>query len=156
METTLIILKPDAVQRGLCGRIIGRFEEKGLQIVGCKLMTISEELAGRHYAVHREKPFYEALVQYMTSAPVLTVAVRGVNAIEVCRKMVGATYGSKAEAGTIRGDFGLSNTFNLIHASDAPETAQQEISLFFSKSELIEQERAIDQWVYDMSGGSPV
>ena len=156
METTLIILKPDAVQRGLCGRIIGRFEEKGLQIVGCKLMTISEELAGRHYAVHREKPFYEALVQYMTSAPVLTVAVRGVNTIEVCRKMVGATYGSKAEAGTIRGDFGLSNTFNLIHASDAPETAQQEISLFFSKSELIEQERAIDQWVYDMSGGSPV
>ena len=156
METTLIILKPDAVQRGLCGRIIGRFEEKGLQIVGCKLMTISEELAGRHYAVHREKPFYEALVQYMTSAPVLTVAVRGVNTIEVCRKMVGATYGSKAEAGTIRGDFGLSNTFNLIHASDAPETAQQEISLFFSKGELIEQERAIDQWVYDMSGGSPV
>lgn len=155
MQTTLIILKPDAVQRGLMGRIISRFEEKGLQIVGTKLMKISQELAARHYEAHREKKFYPGLVKFMTSAPVLVLAVRGNNAIEICRKMMGATFGSKAEAGTIRGDFGVSNSFNLIHGSDSPEAADRELDLFFAAGEVLEFQRAGDAWVYDMSGGTP-
>jgi nucleoside-diphosphate kinase len=155
METTLLILKPDAVQRGLMGRIIGRFEDKGLQIAGCKMMVISPELAARHYESHQGKPFYDGLVKFMTSSPVLVFAVRGVGAIEVCRKMMGATFGSKAEAGTIRGDYGVSNSFNLIHGSDSPEAASRELGLFFETGELFEGDRAIDQWVYDLSGGAP-
>ncbi len=155
METTLIILKPDAVQRGLMGRIITRFEDKGLQVVGCKLMTISSELAARHYESHKGKPFYEGLVGFMTSAPVLVLAVRGLGAIAISRKMMGATFGSKAEPGTIRGDFGVSNSFNLIHGSDSPEAAERELSLFFARGEVQESKRALDQWVYDSSGGAP-
>ena len=131
METTLIILKPDAVQRGLMGRIISRFEEKGLQIVGAKLMQISPELAAKHYAAHQGKPFYDGLVKFMTSSPVLVLAISGNGAIAICRKMMGATFGSKAEPGTIRGDFGVSNSFNLIHGSDSPEAAAHELNLFF-------------------------
>jgi nucleoside-diphosphate kinase len=153
METTLIILKPDAVQRGLCGRIISRFEDKGLQLVGAKLMKISQNLAARHYEAHREKPFYEGLVRFMTSSPVLVLAVRGKGAIAISRKMMGATFGSNAEPGTIRGDFGVSNSFNLIHGSDSPEAAGRELELFFSEGEILDFERANDQWVYDMSGG---
>ena len=156
METTLIILKPDAVQRGLCGRVIARFEDKGLQIAGAKLMTISQELAARHYRDHEGKPFYEGLVRFMTSSPVLVLAVRGVDAITVCRKMMGATFGSKAEPGTIRGDFGISNSFNLVHGSDGPEAAQRELELFFGAGEVLELDRAIEGWVYDLSSGSPV
>jgi len=155
METTLIILKPDAVQRGLMGRIISRFEDKGLQIVGCKLMTISKDLASKHYESHRGKPFYEGLVNFMTSSPVLVMAVRGVGAIAISRKMMGATFGSNAEPGTIRGDFGVSNSFNLIHGSDSPEAAAREMELFFSGDEVQPFERPIDSWVYDMSGGEP-
>ena len=155
METTLIILKPDAVQRGLMGRIIGRFEGKGLQVVGAKLMLISPDLAERHYEPHRGKPFYEGLIKFMTSAPVLVLALRGVAAIEICRKLVGATFGSQADPGTIRGDFGVSNSFNLIHASDAPETARSELSLFFEPDELLDYDRAIEGWVYDLSSGDP-
>ena len=155
METTLIILKPDAVQRGLMGRIIGRFEDKGLQIVGCKLMQISQELAARHYEAHKERPFYPGLVKFMTSSPVLVLAVRGVGAIAMSRKMMGATFGSKAEPGTIRGDFGVSNSFNLIHGSDSPEAAEREIKLFFAAGEVLTMDRAIERWVYDMSGSSP-
>lgn len=155
METTLIILKPDAVQRGLVGRIINRFEDKGLQIVGLKLMRISEELAARHYEAHRERPFYPGLVKFMTSSPVVVLAVRGVGAIAICRKMMGATFGSKAEPGTIRGDFGVSNSFNLIHGSDSPEAGEREIGLFFGAGEVLESSRAIEEWVYDLSGGRP-
>lgn len=155
METTLIILKPDAVQRGLMGRIIGRFEDKGLQIVGCKLMQISQELAAKHYEAHKTKGFYPGLVKFMTSSPVLVMAVRGVGAIAMSRKMMGATFGSKAEPGTIRGDFGVSNSFNLIHGSDSPEAAEREIGLFFKAGEVLEISRAIEGWVYDMSGGAP-
>ena len=155
IQTTLIILKPDAVQRGLMGRIMSRFEDKGLQIVGCKMMQISRELAERHYEVHRDKPFHERLVQFMTSAPVLVMAVRGVGAVEVCRKLMGATFGSQAEPGTIRGDFGISNSFNLIHGSDSPQTAQHELALFFDAGELLEIDRAIQGWVYDLSSGNP-
>ncbi len=155
METTLIILKPDAVQRGLCGRIISRFEDKGLQIVGMKQMTISQDLAATHYEAHKERPFYAGLVRFMTSSPVVVLAVRGVNAIAISRSMMGATFGSKAEAGTIRGDFGVSNSFNLIHGSDSPEAATRELGLFFNDGEVQPYDRAINQWVYDMSGGDP-
>ena len=155
METTLIILKPDAVQRGLMGRIIARFESKGLQIVGAKMMRISPELAARHYTDHVGKPFYDGLVRFMTSAPVLVLAVRGVGAIAIARKMMGATFGSKADPGTIRGDFGISNSFNLVHGSDSPEAAATELGLFFGPGELVEHDRAIDGWVYDLSGGAP-
>ncbi len=155
METTLIILKPDAVQRGLMGRIIGRFEDKGLQIVGCKLMTISQDLAATHYKDHHGKPFYDGLVRFMTSSPVLVMAVRGIGSISICRSMMGATFGSKADAGTIRGDFGVSNSFNLIHGSDSPEAAERELGLFFGDGEVLNYERAIGQWIYDYSGGAP-
>ncbi len=155
METTLIILKPDAVQRGLTGRIISRFEDKGLQIVGMKMMQISPELAQRHYEAHKGKPFYEGLVRFMTSSPVVVLAVRGVGAIAISRAMMGATFGSKAAPGTIRGDFGVSNSFNLIHGSDSPEAAERELNLFFAPGEILEYARAGDVWVYDMTGGSP-
>ena len=155
METTLIILKPDAVQRGLMGRIISRFEEKGLALVGAKMMKIDQSLAAKHYEAHKEKPFYPSLVSFMTKAPVLVLALRGVNAIEISRKMMGATFGSKAEPGTIRGDFGVSNSFNLIHGSDSPEAAERELDLFFNDGEVLEYDRAIDQWVYDLSSGEP-
>jgi len=154
METTLIILKPDAVQRGLMGRIISRFEDKGLAVVGCKLMTISQELASKHYESHAGKPFYDGLVSFMTSSPVLVLAISGNDAINVCRKMMGATFGSKAEPGTIRGDFGVSNSFNLIHGSDSPEAATRELELFFNEGEVQTFERAINNWVYDMSSGT--
>ncbi|MEQ8770432.1 MAG: nucleoside-diphosphate kinase [Phycisphaerales bacterium] len=155
METTLIILKPDAVQRGLMGRIISRFEDKGLQIVGAKLMRISPELAATHYEAHQGKPFYDGLVKFMTSSPVLVLAIQGVGAITICRSMMGATFGSKADAGTIRGDFGVSNSFNLIHGSDSLEAAQRELELFFNAGEVLDWDRMIQGWVYDISGGAP-
>ncbi|MHC5023253.1 MAG: nucleoside-diphosphate kinase [Planctomycetota bacterium] len=155
METTLIILKPDAVQRGLCGRVISRFEEKGLQIIGCKMMTISPALAKRHYAAHEGKPFYEGLVRFMTSSPVIVLALRGNSAIEIARRLMGATFGSQADPGTIRGDFGVSNSFNLVHGSDSTEAAEAELSLFFTAEELQVYERAADEWIYDLSGGEP-
>ena len=153
METTLIILKPDAAQRGLTGRIITRFEDKGLQIVGAKLMQISPELAATHYKDHNGKPFYNGLVGFMTSSPVLVMAVRGIGAITICRGMMGATFGSKAAAGTIRGDFGVSNSFNLIHGSDSPEAAARELSLFFKAGEVLDFARAGERWIYDSSSG---
>lgn len=153
METTLIILKPDAVQRGLMGQIISRFETKGLQIVGAKLTKISPDTATTHYKDHKGKPFYDGLVGFMTSSPVLILAVRGNNAIAVSRKMMGATFGSNAEPGTIRGDFGVSNSFNLIHGSDSPEAAERELGIFFGPGEVLDYNRAINTWVYDMSGG---
>ena len=155
METSLIILKPDAVQRGLMGRIISRFEEKGLQIVGAKLTHISQELAAKHYADHASKPFYPGLVKFMTSSPVLVLAIRGNGAVTICRNLMGATFGSKAAGGTIRGDFGVSNSFNLIHGSDSPEAAVRELGLFFKDGEVLDFARAGDAWVYDMSGGKP-
>jgi nucleoside-diphosphate kinase len=155
METTLIILKPDAVQRGLMGRIITRFEEKGLQIVGAKLTRISPETAATHYEAHKDRPFYPGLVKFMTSEPVLVLAIRGSGAIAIARKMMGATFGSKAEPGTIRGDFGVSNSFNLIHGSDSPEAAAKELALFFGAGEIVEYARAGDAWVYDTSSGKP-
>ncbi len=153
METTLIILKPDAVQRGLMGRILSRFEDKGLQVVGCKMMQISPKLAETHYESHKGKPFYAGLVRFMTSSPVLVLALRGNGAIAISRGMMGATFGSKANPGTIRGDFGVSNSFNLIHGSDTPEAAARELKLFFAPGEVLNWNRAGEVWVYDMSGG---
>jgi nucleoside-diphosphate kinase len=155
METTLIILKPDAVQRGLMGQIITRFENKGLHIVGAKLMQISPKLAETHYEAHKARPFYPGLVKFMTSSPVLVLAIRGNKAIEISRSMMGATFGSKAASGTIRGDFGVSNSFNLIHGSDSPEAAERELKLFFGPGEVLDFPRAIESWVYDLSGGKP-
>ena len=155
METTLIILKPDAVQRGLMGRIISRFEDKGLQVVGARLMRIDQTLAERHYEPHRGKPFYDGLIKFMTSAPVLVLAVAGMGAIDISRNLMGATFGSKADPGTIRGDFGVSNSFNLIHGSDSPDSARRELGLFFAPEELLDYDRAIEGWVYDLSSGQP-
>ncbi len=153
METTLIILKPDAVQRGLMGKIISRFEDKGLQVVGCKLMQISQQLAATHYEAHKERGFYPGLVKFMTSSPVLVMALRGNGAITIARGMMGATFGSKANPGTIRGDFGVSNSFNLIHGSDSPEAAERELGLFFKDGEVLGWPRAGDAWIYDIAGG---
>ena len=155
MERTLIIFKPDAVQRGICGEILTRFERKGLQIVGLKFMRIPAQTAETHYAPHKGKPFYEGLVKFMTSSPVVVVALQGKDAITIARKMMGATFGSKAEPGTIRGDFGVSNSFNLIHGSDSPESAQRELGLFFKADELAQWQPTIQPWVYDLSKGSP-
>jgi len=155
MERTLIILKPDAVQRGLCGQILTRFENKGLQIAGLKFIKIPRETAEAHYAPHKGKGFYEGLVKFMTSSPVVVVALEGKNAIAIARKLMGATFGSNAEPGTIRGDFGVSNSFNLIHGSDSLESAAKELGLFFKPEELLDWTPAIQSWVYDMAKGSP-
>jgi nucleoside-diphosphate kinase len=146
VEQTLIILKPDCVQRSLLGRIIQRFEEKGLLIAGMKLMQISHALAERHYSVHKGKPFYPGLIEYVTAGPVVVMVVRGNHAIEVCRKMMGSTFGYEAEPGTIRGDFGLSKTYNLVHGSDGPETAQMEIALYFQPEEVLDYTAVADTW----------
>src|SRR5262245_27597385 len=155
MERTLIILKPDAVQRGLVGEIITRFERKGIQIVGIKFMKIPLSLAEQHYAPHKGKPFYDGLVKFMTSSPVIVLALAGKDVINIARKMMGATFGSKAEPGTIRGDFGVSNSFNLIHGSDSAESATRELGLFFKPDELLEWKPATQVWVYDMAKGTP-
>ncbi|MFH1417888.1 MAG: nucleoside-diphosphate kinase [Planctomycetota bacterium] len=155
MEKTLIILKPDTLQRGLAGRIISRFEDKGFHILALKAMSVSRDLAEKHYAVHRGKPFYDRLIQYITSSPVVVMVLQANNAIAVARKLMGATFGSNAEPGTIRGDFGLSNSFNLIHGSDSPEAAETEIALYFKREDLLDYERGADCWTYDCSGGTP-
>src|SRR5438477_13184849 len=137
------------------GRIIERFENKGLQVVGCKLMKISPDLAATHYESHKGKPFYAGLVRFMTGQPVLVLAVRGNGAITICRNMMGATFGSKAAPGTIRGDFGVSNSFTLIHGSDSLESAARELSLFFKGDELLDWSPANQGWIYDLSKGQP-
>jgi len=155
LERTLIILKPDAVQRNLTGEIISRFEKKGLQIVGMKMTKISPQLAETHYESHKGKPFYPGLVKFMTSSPVIVLALAGKDAIGIARNMMGATFGSKAAPGTIRGDLGVSNSFNLIHGSDSPEAASRELSLFFKPDELLDWSLANQGWIYDMSKGQP-
>jgi nucleoside-diphosphate kinase len=146
VEKTLVLLKPDAVQRRLIGRIVGRFENKGLKISGMKLMQISPDLAAQHYAEHKERPFYKGLVDFMTSRPVVALCITGPKAVSVVRKLMGATFGFNAEPGTIRGDFGVSNQFNLVHGSDSPESAEREIALFFKAEELLEFPLADDDW----------
>ncbi len=148
MEKTLIILKPDCVQRRLIGRIVQRFEDKGLTIAGMKLMQIPNELAERHYAPHQGKPFYPGLIEYITSGPVVVLALAGQGVIDMARKQMGQTFGYEADPGTIRGDFGASKTYNLVHGSDAPESAETEIALYFQPGELLEYETPAHGWTF--------
>ena len=147
METTLLFCKPDAVQRGLVGEILSRIEAKGLKIVGLKLMTVSRDLAETHYAEHRGEDFFDGLIRFVTSGPVVVMAVEGLEAIAVCRRLIGATNGRNAEPGTIRGDFGMSGGYNLIHGSDGPDTAARELKLWFPEQTL-RYERDSESWVY--------
>jgi nucleoside-diphosphate kinase len=147
METTLIILKPDAVDRRLVGEIISRFERKGLQIVGLKLDRIARATAEKHYEAHRAKPFYAGLVQFMTERPVVLMAVAGNRAIDVSRKLMGKTFAHEAEPGTIRGDLGVSSQFNLIHGSDSAESARRELALFVSEGEVLSYAMSDAHWL---------
>jgi nucleoside-diphosphate kinase len=147
MERTLVLVKPDGVQRGLIGEIIGRFERKGLKVVGLRLLDVPREMAERHYAVHAGKHFYEGLVDFITAGPVAAVALEGPDAIATVRRLVGRTMPNEAEPGTIRGDLGISGLRNLIHASDAPETAESELALWFEPGALLDYGRAIDTWI---------
>ncbi len=147
MEKTLILIKPDGVQRGLVGTIIDRFERRGLKLVGLKLMQMSPELAARHYEVHKERPFYRSLVEYITSGPIVAMAWEGKGAITAARKTMGVTNPTAADPGTIRGDLGMEIGRNLVHGSDSPENAVKEVNLFFSEAELVAWERSADPWI---------
>lgn len=148
MERTLIIFKPDALQRRLAGRILQRFEDKGLTIAAMKLMRISRDLAERHYAPHKGKPFYPGLIDYITSGPVVVLVLAGPRAIEISRTLMGKTFGYEAAPGTIRGDFGASRSYNLIHGSDSPESAATEIALYFTDDDLLEYAPDGAEWVF--------
>ena len=149
MERTLIIVKPDGVQRGLIGNVITRLEQRGLKFVGLKLLQMTHELAERHYAVHKGKPFYPGLVKHITSGPVVVGVVEGPKAINIVRSTIGATNPAEATPGTIRGDYALEIGFNIIHGSDGPETAVQEINLFFQPEELVDYMLVTDRWIYE-------
>ena len=150
METTLVLVKPDGVQRGLVGEILGRFERKGLQVAGLKLARLPKDLLERHYAEHKAKSFFAGLVQFMGSAPVAVVALRGLNAVTVVRGMMGKTFGKDAAPGTIRGDLAISSSFNLVHGSDSPEAAARELTIFFAPGELLDYPLGNREWVYDV------
>ena len=149
MERTLILIKPDALQRGLAGEIISRLEQRGLKFAGMKLMQVDDALARRHYAEHEGKPFLESLVSFITSSPLIAAVLEGPDAIAAARSMMGATDPQQAAPGTIRGDFALYVQYNLIHGSDSPESAQREIALFFDEAELVTWERSTDPWLFE-------
>jgi len=149
MERSLIILKPDAVQRGLIGPILTRLEQRGLRLAGLKLMRIDEALARQHYGVHEGKPFFSGLVEYITSGPVVVAVVTGKNVIGMVRNTVGATNPAQAAPGTIRGDYAVEIGRNLIHASDSPENGEKEVALFFQPEELVDLQRSTDRWIYE-------
>ncbi len=149
MERTLIIIKPDAVQRGLTGEILRRFEARGLRIIGMKFMQVSRELAEKHYAIHRERPFFSDLVNYITSSPVVVMALEGTSAVVACRETIGATKPAAAAAGTIRGDFALEIGRNLVHGSDSVENGKIEVGNFFSEAELVSWPRNTDPWIFE-------
>jgi nucleoside-diphosphate kinase len=149
MQRTLVIVKPDGVQRGLVGPILTRLESRGLKIVGLKLVQVSSDLAARHYAEHVGKPFYDGLLAYITSAPVVVACVEGTSAVQMVRNTVGATNPLNAAPGTIRGDLALDIGRNLIHASDAPETADRELALWFNVAELVGYGRETDRWIFE-------
>src|SRR3954447_22666288 len=148
-ERTLVIVKPDGVQRGLIGPILSRLESRGLKIVGLKLLQVPRDLAERHYAEHEGKPFYAGLLNYITSGPVVVLCVEGTSAVQMVRNSVGATNPLNAAPGTIRGDLALDIGRNLIHASDAPETAERELALWFEPSELASYARETDRWIFE-------
>ncbi|MBL8147706.1 MAG: nucleoside-diphosphate kinase [Anaerolineae bacterium] len=149
MERTFIIIKPDAVQRGLTGEIIKRFEQRGLKLAGMKFMQVSRELAQTHYAEHAGKPFYEGLVSYITSGPVVALALEGTNAVAAARNTIGKTKPAESDVGSIRGDFGLEVGRNLVHGSDSVESSTRELALWFSDAELTPWERSTDPWVFE-------
>jgi nucleoside-diphosphate kinase len=149
MERTLVLIKPDAMQRGLASEILGRMERRGLRMVGLKLLQVDRALAERHYSEHAGKPFYEGLVGYITASPIIAAVFEGTSAIEAIRNTMGKTNPREAEPGTIRGDFGLEIGRNLVHGSDSPESAAREVALFFSETELVKVERAVDPWVFE-------
>lgn len=149
VERTLILLKPDAVQRGLAGAVISRFENAGLKIVGLKLVQVSEELARKHYAPHVRKPFFPGLLAFITSSPLIAMALEGPRAVSIARNLMGATDPSKAVPGSIRGDYGLSIGMNLVHGSDSPENAELELKLWFAPGELVAYKRELDRWVIE-------
>ncbi|HEV8114030.1 MAG TPA: nucleoside-diphosphate kinase [Planctomycetota bacterium] len=153
MERTLVLLKPDAVQRGLVGEIIGRFEKKGLKLVGMKLRRLEESLLRQHYSDHAAKPFFAGLVKFMRSGPVVAIVLEGKNAIAVTRNLMGKTNGAEAAPGTIRGDCAMSVSFNLVHGSDGPESAKKELALFFpGADEIVAWTPSSEAWVYDVEG----
>ena len=148
-ERTLIIIKPDGVQRRLIGEVISRFEEKGLKIVAAKFFQISKELAEKHYQMHKDKPFFQRAIEYISSAPVLLMVLEGAKVIEISRKIMGATFGYDAVPGTIRGDFGISQTYNLIHGSDSAQSSRCEIDLYFKPEEIIDYELDNAKWLQE-------
>lgn len=152
MERSLVLLKPDAVQRGLIGKIIDRLESRGLRLVGAKFMSVTRDLAERHYAVHKGKPFYPGLIEYITASPVMAMVWEGSQAIEVIRNTMGATRPIDASPGSVRHDFGLEVGRNLTHASDGAETAEFEVGLWFSPEELVNWVRDIDPWIFETDG----
>lgn len=152
MERTLILIKPDAMQRGLAGEIIARLERRGLRIVALRLLQVDEALASQLYAIHKGKDFYPGLIRYITSCPVLAAVLEGPGAIEVALQAVGATDPKRAAPGTIRGDLGVDIGRNLIHRSDSAETARYEIGLFFKEEDILSYQRAIDPWVFEAEG----
>ncbi|MHC1578769.1 MAG: nucleoside-diphosphate kinase [Dehalococcoidia bacterium] len=148
MERSLVLIKPDAIQRGLAGEIISRLERKGLKIVAMKFLHVDRNLAQRHYAVHTGKAFFEDLVNFITSSPLIAIVFQGKNAVAMIRQMMGETDPAKASSGTIRGDFGIDITHNLVHGSDSLENAAKEIDLFFSAQEIVDYGRELDTWIY--------
>ena len=149
MERTLVLLKPDAVQRGLIGAIIGRLEQRGLKLVGMKFMQVPRDLAERHYAVHKGKSFYNGLIEYITSSPVVAMVWEGQRAIEVTRRTFGSTHPTDADPGTIRADYAVETGRNLVHGSDGPETAAYELPLWFTESEMVSWPRDVDRWIVE-------
>jgi nucleoside-diphosphate kinase len=148
-ERTLILIKPDGVQRQLIGRIIDRYESRGLRIAGLKMVQVERSLAEQHYAVHADKPFFPGLVEFIVSSPLVAMAVEGTNAIAVCRAINGATRPHEAAPGSIRGDLALETGMNLVHASDSPDNAAAELALWFDPSELVDYERSVDAWIVE-------
>ena len=149
MERTLVLVKPDGVQRGLIGEVISRLERRGLRLVAAKFMNVSRQLAETHYAIHKGKPFYDGLISYITSAPVMAMVWEGPNAIAAVRQTMGATRPTEAAPGTIRHDFALEVGRNLTHASDEPSNAEKEVALWFKKEELVDWKREVDKWIFE-------
>jgi nucleoside-diphosphate kinase len=148
MERSLVLIKPDAIQRGLAGEIISRLEKKGLKIVAMKMLHMDKNLAQRHYAIHKGKAFFDDLVNFITSSPIIAIIFQGKNAVEIIRRMMGETDPAKASGGTIRGDLGIDIGHNLVHGSDSLENASKEIDLFFSAEEIFNYDRELDAWIY--------
>ena len=148
MERSLVIIKPDALQRGLAGEIISRLEKKGLKIVGMKMLHMDRNRAQRHYAIHKGKAFFNDLVEFITSSPIIAIVFQGKNAVDIIRQTMGETDPAKASSGTIRGDLGIEIGHNLVHGSDSLENASGEIDLFFSADEIVDYDRELDRWIY--------